>query len=44
MWINNQDIYIKKNRKNLAVSKNEEILIKLVNREASRKFNSIKND
>ncbi len=40
MWINSQDIYIKKNRKDLAVSKIEEILIKLVNRETSRKFNS----
>jgi hypothetical protein len=37
MWINSQDIYIKKNRKNLNVLKIEEILIKLVNREASRK-------
>ncbi len=44
MWINNQDIYIKKNRKNLNVLKIEEILIKLINREAFRKFNLIKND
>jgi hypothetical protein len=44
MWINNQDIYIKKNRKDLAVFKIEQILIKLVNREAFRKFNLIKND
>ncbi len=40
MWINNQDIYIKKNRKDLNVLKIEEILIKLVNREASRKSTS----
>jgi hypothetical protein len=44
MWINSQDIYIKKNRKDLNVFKIEEILIKLMNREAFRKFNSIKND
>jgi hypothetical protein len=41
MWVNSQDIYIKNNRKNLNVLKIEEILIKLVNREAFRKFNSI---
>jgi hypothetical protein len=40
MWINNQEIYIKKNRKNLNVFKIEEILIKLVNRKTSQKFNS----
>jgi hypothetical protein len=40
MWINSQDIYIKKNRKDLNVFKIEEILIKLMNREAFRKFNS----
>jgi hypothetical protein len=44
MWIKSQDIYIKRNRKDLNVPKIEEILIKLVNREAFRKFNSIKND
>jgi hypothetical protein len=45
IWINSQDIYIKKNRKNLNVSKIEEILITLVNRETSRKSNIIsKND
>jgi hypothetical protein len=44
MWINSQNTYTKNNRKDLAVPKIEEILIKLVNREASRKFNSIKND
>jgi hypothetical protein len=37
MWIKSQDIYIKENRKNLNVFKIEEILIKLMNREASRK-------
>jgi hypothetical protein len=41
IWINIQDIYIKNNRKNLNVSKLEEILIKLMNREAFRKFNLI---
>ncbi len=40
MWINAQNIYTKNNRKDLAVLKIEEILIKLVNREAFRKFNS----
>ncbi len=40
MWINSQDIYIKENRKDLNVLKIEEILIKLMNRETSRKFNS----
>ncbi len=45
MWINSQDIYTKNNRKDLAVLKIEEILIKLMHREAFRKFNSIsKND
>ncbi len=39
MWINSQDIYIKDNRKDLVVSKIEEILIKLMNREAFRKSN-----
>ncbi len=41
MWINNQNIYTKNNRKDLAVLKIKKILIKLVNREAFRKFNSI---
>ncbi len=41
IWINNQDIYIKKNRKNLNVFKIEEILTKLINRETSRKSNII---
>jgi hypothetical protein len=40
MWVNSQDIYIKNNRKDLAVPKIEEILIKLMNRETSQKFNS----
>jgi hypothetical protein len=45
MWINAQNIYIKNNRKDLAVLKIEEILIKLVDRETSRKSNIIfKND
>jgi hypothetical protein len=44
MWVNSQDTYIKNNRKDLAVPKIEEILIKLVNREAFRKSNSTKND
>ncbi len=43
MWINSQNTYTKKNRKDLAVLKIEEILIKLVDREAFRKSNS-KND
>jgi hypothetical protein len=43
MRINSQNIYTKNNRKDLAVLKIEEILIKLVDREAFRKFN-LKND
>ncbi len=44
MWINSQDIYIKKNRKDLNVSKIEKIPIKLINRETSRKSNIITKD
>jgi hypothetical protein len=42
--MNSQNIYTKNNRKDLAVLKIEEILIKLMNLEAFRKSNSIKND